>query len=253
MAELDFSKIFASTSPLTPYTWSDSDYMTGWNTVGGTPPARTQFDALQNMTDRKLKYLNDAKAPIDSPTFTGTPKAPTPAKTDNSTRIATTAWGQQWVSQLQSDIATAIASIDLSGYAKLISPNFQGVPLTSTAPRNDFSGQIANTKWVGQKIDDELAEVVLPDTGDGYIKFTTRAGATFAGEAMLQYGDQYIRAGGTVTVTLPINFGANNFLVLCTTMNGSSVQVTSRTTSSFSLSGTPLSHFSWIAIGRVRA
>lgn len=33
-----------------------------------------------------------SKAPLASPTFTGTPRAPTPATTDNSTRIATTAF-----------------------------------------------------------------------------------------------------------------------------------------------------------------
>jgi hypothetical protein len=34
----------------------------------------------------------DLKAPIASPTFTGTPTAPTPPTTDDSTRLATTAW-----------------------------------------------------------------------------------------------------------------------------------------------------------------
>ena len=33
-----------------------------------------------------------SKAPLASPTFTGTPRAPTPATTDSSTRIATTAF-----------------------------------------------------------------------------------------------------------------------------------------------------------------
>lgn len=33
-------------------------------------------------------------APLDSPTFTGTPAAPTPSTTDNSTKIATTAYVQ---------------------------------------------------------------------------------------------------------------------------------------------------------------
>lgn len=32
------------------------------------------------------------KAPLNSPDLTGTPKAPTPPSSDNSTRIATTAW-----------------------------------------------------------------------------------------------------------------------------------------------------------------
>lgn len=144
MAELDFSKIFASNSPLTPYTWSPSDYLEGWNTVGATPPARTQFDALQNITDLKLKYLNDIKAPINSPTFTGTPKAPTPAKNDNSTRIATTAWSRQWIDELKD----AIDDIDLSGYAPLNSPDFTGTPTAPTPASTENSTQIATTAWV---------------------------------------------------------------------------------------------------------
>lgn len=39
-----------------------------------------------------LQSALDTKAPIASPTFTGTPKASTPATTDNSTNLATTAW-----------------------------------------------------------------------------------------------------------------------------------------------------------------
>ena len=55
--DLDFSKIFALNTPLNPYHWSDSNYQTGWNTVGQTPPTRGQFDALQNFTDKKLNFL----------------------------------------------------------------------------------------------------------------------------------------------------------------------------------------------------
>ena len=39
-----------------------------------------------------LKSLNDNKAPKASPAFSGTPTAPTPSTSDNSTRIATTAF-----------------------------------------------------------------------------------------------------------------------------------------------------------------
>ena len=39
-----------------------------------------------------LQTALDAKAPLDSPTFTGTPAAPTPSAGNNSTQIATTAY-----------------------------------------------------------------------------------------------------------------------------------------------------------------
>ncbi len=47
-----------------------------------------------------LGYLDTNKANVASPTFTGTPKAPTPAQTENSTRIATTAYVKAVVSAL---------------------------------------------------------------------------------------------------------------------------------------------------------
>ena len=56
---LDFTNFFATNSTLNPYTWLATDYLKGWQMVGSTPPARTQFDALQRTTDQKLKYLLD--------------------------------------------------------------------------------------------------------------------------------------------------------------------------------------------------
>lgn len=60
----DFDKIFGQNSSLTPYTWSDTDYQKGWETVGQTPPVRTMFDALQRKNDLKAKELHDTLTPI---------------------------------------------------------------------------------------------------------------------------------------------------------------------------------------------
>jgi len=54
--------------------------------------------ALANRTVY-LKAQVELKANINNPTFTGTPKAPTPATGDNSTKLATTAYVQTVVSQ----------------------------------------------------------------------------------------------------------------------------------------------------------
>lgn len=59
----DFSKIWASTSPLTPYTFSDPNYAEGWNFIGSTPPARQMWDYLQKLTDEKLQYIYDNMIP----------------------------------------------------------------------------------------------------------------------------------------------------------------------------------------------
>lgn len=53
----DFSKIWASNSPLPAYTFSDADYLTGWDFVGSAPPTKNEFDAWFKMVDEKLNYL----------------------------------------------------------------------------------------------------------------------------------------------------------------------------------------------------
>jgi len=55
----DFDKIWASTSPLTPYSFSDANYEEGWNFIGSTPPARQMWDSIQKFNDEKMKYIAD--------------------------------------------------------------------------------------------------------------------------------------------------------------------------------------------------
>ena len=55
----DFSKIWATNSPLPDYTFTDSEYLTGWDFVAAAPPTKNQFDAWFRQTDQKLKWLYD--------------------------------------------------------------------------------------------------------------------------------------------------------------------------------------------------
>lgn len=55
----DFSKVWASNSPLPEYTFSDADYLEGWEFVGSAPPTKNEFDAWFRMVDTKLKWLYD--------------------------------------------------------------------------------------------------------------------------------------------------------------------------------------------------
>lgn len=57
MATPDFSKIWASESPLTPYTFSDDDYLDGWEFIGEIPPDRRMFDTWQKQADTKMQWL----------------------------------------------------------------------------------------------------------------------------------------------------------------------------------------------------
>lgn len=53
----DFNKVWASTSPLTPYEFSETTYKEGWNFIGATPPARQMWDSIQKSNDEKSKFL----------------------------------------------------------------------------------------------------------------------------------------------------------------------------------------------------
>lgn len=55
----DFSKIWASASPLPAYTFTDEDYTDGWDFVGSAPPTKNQFDAWFKSVDERLKWLYD--------------------------------------------------------------------------------------------------------------------------------------------------------------------------------------------------
>jgi len=84
-------------------------------------------------------------APIDNPTFTGDPKAPTPATADNDTSIATTAF-------VRAAITTYSPPPDLSGYAPLASPLFTGDPRAPTPATADNDTSIATTAYVKANI-----------------------------------------------------------------------------------------------------
>ena len=100
----DFNKIWASASPLTPYSFSESQYKEGWNFIGSTPPSRQMWDFLQKNNDEKMQYLlnnTDEKMqyllnnfdnylPLSGGTLTGDVNGVTPTAGDNSTKIATT-------------------------------------------------------------------------------------------------------------------------------------------------------------------
>lgn len=53
----DFSKIWATNSPLPEFNFTDSEYLTGWDFVAASPPTKSQFDAWFKLTDQKLQWL----------------------------------------------------------------------------------------------------------------------------------------------------------------------------------------------------
>lgn len=73
----DFEKIWASTSPLTPYSFSDANYKRGWDFVGSTPPSRQMWDSFMQHADEKLQYLYlHEDVPVGHEYFTFNPNVP---------------------------------------------------------------------------------------------------------------------------------------------------------------------------------
>ncbi len=101
------------------------------------------------------------KAPLASPTFTGTPAAPTPSADTNTTQIATTAFvlGQAGATTPQMDGAGATGTSNKyaradhvhpsnTTKANLASPTFTGTPSAPTPAADTNTTQIATTAFV---------------------------------------------------------------------------------------------------------
>lgn len=101
------------------------------------------------------------KAPIASPTFTGTPAAPTPSAGDNSTKVATTAYADGAVGTLNTSVNSALAL-----KAPLASPALTGIPTAPTAAAGTNTTQVATTAYVdtGLALKAPLASPALTGT-----------------------------------------------------------------------------------------
>lgn len=113
------------------YYWESATSSLNWTLTSATPLMTLTTSRLttgvqialpsdpSNPLDAATKQYVDLRAPLASPTFTGDPKAPTPATADNDTSIATTAY-------VKANLAT-IAS---------------GATVSDTAPATPQSGQL---------------------------------------------------------------------------------------------------------------
>lgn len=119
----------------------------------------------------KVQGQLDAKSPLASPTFTGTPAAPTAAADTNTTQIATTAFVAGQASSTNPAMNGTVAVGTSLRYARadhvhasdtsrapLASPTFTGTPAAPTAAVDTNTTQIATTAYV---------------VGQGYLKSAT--------------------------------------------------------------------------------
>lgn len=109
-----------------------------------TDPVDVAADVQSLATNVETQLL--LKAPLASPTFTGTVIAPTPNDSDNTTKVATTAFVKN-----QSYLTTTAAAstyAPIASYALLASPTFTGTPAAPTASADTNTTQLATTAFV---------------------------------------------------------------------------------------------------------
>lgn len=155
----------------------------------------------------------DAKSPIASPTFTGTPAAPTAAVDTSTTQLATTAF------------------VINQAYAKLASPTLTGVPAAPTAAVDTSTTQLATTAYVINQAYAKLASPTFtgtPTLPTGTIGTTQSAGnstTALATTAFVTTADN-LKANlagptftGTVTIPTPFTIGAVSMTATGTQLN----------------------------------
>lgn len=105
----------------------------------------------------RIVSLQSVKANIDSPTFTGTVYAPTPASNSNNTEVATTEFVKSAVGSFSTtsiysgttsaSVTNSAFSVKIGGSEK-IAITSSGVTLNDTVPAGDSSTKIATTAFV---------------------------------------------------------------------------------------------------------
>lgn len=107
------------------------------------PTAAKTDNSTQLATTAHVKAVTADYAPLASPALTGAPTAPTPAQSNNGTQIATTAFAQLLVSSLNTALTNALAL-----KAPLASPALTGAPTAPTAAQTVNNTQVATTAYV---------------------------------------------------------------------------------------------------------
>lgn len=174
---------------------------------GSTATVKQILKAIQDGNGNNIvntyatKTELSAKAPLASPALTGTPTAPTAAKTTDSTQIATTAF----VKDVVADYATLT---QLNAKAPLASPTFTGSPKSTTPASSDNSTRIATTAFVkalvGAANNGGIVSANLAQ--NGYVKF--------ANGFILQWGQFVLNNSGLSSAnTLPLSFSNKNYVL----------------------------------------
>lgn len=180
---------------------STKSYPAGWNYVyhNGylfkfTGPYQGSFDNIPNITTATVFDLLALKAPLDSPSLTGTPTAPTASSGTSTTQIATTAF-------VQGEISGKADTADLGDLAYEDSVDYSDVTNTPTlgalASQDtvDYDTEITNKPTLGN--------LASQDTVDYSTEVTNKPtlGTMAAVNDAPSDGEEYVRKNGSWAVS----------------------------------------------------
>jgi len=163
-----------------------------------TQLATTQFTTgavatLEASTTATTDSLQALKAPIDSPTFTGVPTAPSPSDGDVSQKIATTAFVRSSAPVLsvagKTGTVTLVVS-DVSGAAPTVGPAFTGTVTAPTAAYGTNSTVLATTAFVqGEKVSPAFTGTPVAPTAGAGTNNTQIATTAYTDTAVSNFND----------------------------------------------------------------
>ena len=161
----DFQKIWAQNAPYTPYVFSDADYLRGWFIVGGAPPARQMWDALQKRNDEKFQFLTECMSAgyvvVDSLPVSGDPKKRYILST---TGVAYWWTGSTW--QIDNTNVAGRSAYEIAvayGYRGTQQQWLASIAGDATAQAQGYAEDALQAKTDCQAILDEAAAIVTPD------------------------------------------------------------------------------------------
>lgn len=169
-------------------------------TFTGTPKAPTAAKGTNTTQIATMAAIINALADYakkDSPVLTGEPKAPTATTGTTGDIIATCAYVLSALDSI--DLSDYAKIADLAAYAKLTSPAFTGTPTAPTATKTVNNTQLATTAFV-QALAGAANNGGIVDSllaQNGYVKF--------ANGLILQWGYSNTGKTGHITISLPIS------------------------------------------------
>lgn len=160
---------------------ANSSHAHAWGEITGKPSTFTPAShthTMANITD--LAAAMNAKANLASPTFTGSPKAPTPAQTVNDATIATTAFVKAAIAALVGSAPEALDTLEELSNALANDANLKQTLLTEIGKKANAS----HNHTMSQITDFELKQLSTEDLDSikktGFYKQDNNSNATTA-------------------------------------------------------------------------